>query len=45
VTAMGVVGGKEVEGNGGKIVGVGNKGGWQATVTRAMATRVAGKGQ
>ncbi len=41
--AMAVVGGKERKGNGGKIVGVGNKGSWQATAMRAMATRVVGK--
>ncbi len=41
--ATAVVGGKEGKGNGGKIIGVANKGGWGATATRAMATRVAGK--
>jgi hypothetical protein len=42
-TAMAVVGGKEGEGNGGKIVGVSDESGWQATATRAMVTRVAGE--
>jgi hypothetical protein len=42
-TVMVVVGSKEGKGNGGKIIGIGNEGGWQATATRAMATRVAGE--
>ncbi len=42
-TVMAVVGSKEGKGNGGKIVGIGNKGGWQATAMRAMVMRVAGE--
>ncbi len=38
-----VVGDKEGNGNGSKIDGKGDKGGWQATATRAIAIRVAGE--
>ncbi len=44
-TVMMVVGDKEGRGDGGKRDGDGNKGGWQATATRVIATRVAGKQQ
>ncbi len=42
-TVMTVVGNKEGNGDGGKSNGDGNKGGWQATAMRAIATRVAGE--
>jgi hypothetical protein len=41
-TATMVVGDKEGNDDGGKSIGDGNKGGWQATAMRAIATRVAG---
>ncbi len=40
---MTVVGDKEGNGDGSKSNGNSNKGGWQATAMRAIATRVAGK--
>jgi hypothetical protein len=45
VMVMTVVGNKEGNGNGGKSNGNGNEGGWQATATRVIATRVVGKQQ
>jgi hypothetical protein len=42
-TATTVVGNEESNDNCGKSNGDGNEGGWRATATRAIATRVAGK--
>jgi hypothetical protein len=40
-----VVGNEAGNGNSGKSDGDGNKGGWQAAATRAIAMRVVGKGR